>query len=213
MNVINDNFKSDKAADENLNKSADKSVNCDFFENRNDKATEKTASETPKKNNKANQSAVSPAEEHAAVKRAEIEKKETRSLIISYSVYFAVAAGLCLWIIAAQGIFGMADKRKIFGTLADGFFVPGILLSGFGVLYKISAGGFFDGIAYGLKRAFLSFIPGGRLKKEENYAAYKERKTKNRKKFRTWAPLIAGGVFILISVVFLFLYESGSMLK
>ena len=107
----------------------------------------------------------------------------------------------------------MTNKRTIFGTLADGFFVSGILLSGFGVLYRISADGFFDGIAYGLKRAFLSFIPGGRLKKEENYAAYKERKTKNRMKFKNWAPLIVGVVFILVSVFFLFLYESSNTLK
>ena len=207
----NDNLKSGKTADENCNKSADKPVNGDFSRKTNDKTTAENSSGKSAKKDSVNNRAVSPAEEHAAIKRDETEKKEIRSLIFSYVVYFVIAAGLCLWIVAAQGIFGMTGKRKIFGTLADGFFVPGILLSGFGVLYKISAGGFFDGIGYSLKRAFLSFIPGGRLKKEENYAAYKERKTKNRKKFKAWSPLIVGVVFILISVVFLFLYESSRL--
>lgn len=210
--MLNDNLKSDKTADEKCNKSADKSVNSETSENRNDitmvqKVPETSGKKYPKKD------AISPAEEHAVVKRNEAEKKALRSVIVSYSVYFAVAAGICLWIIAAQGIFKMTNKRTIFGTFADGFFVPGILLSGFGILYRISAGGFFDGITYGLKRAFLSFIPGGRLKKEENYAAYKERKTKNRKKFKNWVPLIVGVVFILVAVFFLFLYESSNALK
>lgn len=211
--MLNDNLKSDKTADEKFNKSADKSVKPNSSEKESDKITDKNTVETSVKNNATKKREVSPADEHAAIKRDEMKKKENKSIIFSYVIYIAIAAGLCLWIVAAQGIFKMTNKRTIFGTLADGFFVPGILLSGFGILYRISTGGFFDGIAYGLKRAFLSFIPGGRLKKEENYAAYKERKTKNRKKFKNWTPLIVGVFFILVAVFFLFLYESSNALK
>ena len=98
--MLNDNLKSDKTADEKCNKSADKSVNSETSENRNDitmvqKVPETSGKKYPKKD------AISPAEEHAVVKRNEAEKKALRSVIVSYSVYFAVAAGICLWTVSS----------------------------------------------------------------------------------------------------------------
>lgn len=77
--MLNDNLKSDKTADEKCNKSADKSVNSETSENRNDitmvqKVPETSGKKYPKKD------AISPAEEHAVVKRNEAEKKHSDRL-------------------------------------------------------------------------------------------------------------------------------------
>ena len=202
----NDNLNSDKTADEKNKKSAYKPVIGTFA----DSGAAAENQENVKNKNygeKADGLNGSPAGEHAAIKRDAEEKKEIRSLIISYSVCFAIAAGLCLWIIFAKGISSMTSKRTIFATLSDGFFVPGVLLFGFGIMYRIAAGGFLDGVSFGLKRAVLSLIPGGRLKKEENYAEYKERKAKARKKAKGWSPVITGLVFTVVAVIFLILYS------
>lgn len=147
------------------------------------------------------------AEEFNAKKSDVEQKKFIKGLIISYGVCFLIAAGLCLWIAAAQGVFELTEPREIFAVLSDAFFVPGVLVAGFGLLYKIAAGGALDGVSFGLKRAFLSLIPGGRLKKEENYAQYKERKEKRRKNIKIAAPLIVGAVFIVVAAIFLILYS------
>lgn len=146
------------------------------------------------------------AQEYNAKKSDVEQKKFIKGLIISYGVCFLIAAGLCLWISAAQGVFELTEPRAIFAVLSDAFFVPGVLISGFGLLYKIADGGFLDGVSFGLKRAVLSLIPGGRLKKEESYAEYKERKDKKRKNIKISAPLIVGLVFIVIAAIFLILY-------
>ena len=195
-----DNLNSGKKADEKLEKSAYKPVIGTFAENQ-ENVNDKNIGET------ADVSGSSPAGEHAETKRDAEEKKAIRSLIISYSVCFVIAAGVCLWVILAKGVFSMTNKRTIFATLSDGFFVPGVLLLGFGIMFKIAAGGFLDGVSFGLRRAFLSLIPGGRLKKEENYGEYKERKAKARKKAKGWSPVITGLVFTLVAVVFLILYS------
>ena len=84
--MLNDNLKSDKTADEKCNKSADKSVNSETSENRNDitmvqKVPETSGKKYPKKD------AISPAEEHAVVKRNEAEKKSTQ---IGYRFVFGL---------------------------------------------------------------------------------------------------------------------------
>lgn len=141
------------------------------------------------------------------VKKHSVEKKVSFSLLISYAIYFVIASAICLLIISGNNIFNLTSKRKIFAILNDGFFVSGVVIAGFGVIYKIASGGILDSVSFSLKRAFLSLIPGGRLRKEENYAEYKERKEKSRKKHKSWAPLIMGLLFIGIATIFLILYE------
>lgn len=134
-------------------------------------------------------------------------KKSLKGVIISYSICIFIGLGICLWYLLAQKVFGMTEKRVIFSALCDAFFVPGALLVGFGALYKVAVGGFLDGVAYGLRRAIFYIIPGARLK-EENYADYKERKEKSRKKFKTLAPFVTGAVFVIIAAIFLVLHNA-----
>lgn len=143
--------------------------------------------------------------------KKEEEKKSKKGLLIAYA--FNVVVGLAIGALVgnAKGLFGGSlSGMALFACLSDSFFVPGILLAGFGALLKIADGGFFDGVGYGLKRAALSLIPGARIKKEETYAEYKERKEKSRKHASLWIPLIVGGTFVALGAVFLILYNSAS---
>lgn len=104
--------------------------------------------------------------------------------------------------------FQIKSLRTLYGVLSDAFFVPGVILMGFGIMLHIAEGGFLDGISYSLRRAALSFIPGGRIKKEETYQEYKERKNNTRKKTEVISMYFVGGAFILVSIVFIILYSS-----
>lgn len=137
------------------------------------------------------------------------EKKSKRGVCIAYAANVAVGLVIGALVANSKGLFGGSlSGIALFACLSDSFFVPGILLAGFGLLLKIAEGGFFDGVGYGLKRAVLSLIPGARIKKEETYAEYKERKSKNRKHASLIAPLIVGGAFAVIATIFLILYNS-----
>lgn len=144
--------------------------------------------------------------------KKEEEKKPKKGLLIAYAVNVALGLAIGTLVGNIKGLFGGSLAGiALFACLSDSFFVPGILLAGFGALLKIAEGGFFDGVGYGLKRAALSLIPGARIKKEETYAEYKERKEKSRKHAGIWVPLIVGGVFVALGAVFLILYNSASV--
>lgn len=143
--------------------------------------------------------------------KKEEEKKSKKGVCIAYAVNVALGLAIGALVGNSKGLFGGSLAGiALFACLSDSFFVPGILLAGFGALLKIAEGGFFDGVGYGLKRAALSLIPGARIKKEETYAEYKERKEKSRKHAVLWVPLIVGGVFVALGAVFLILYNSAS---
>lgn len=127
------------------------------------------------------------------------------SLFVNIIIIFLNVA-FCLIILFSRRVFEKTDAKVIYGILSDAFFVPGIITFCISLLVKVSEGDFFDGITFGLKRAFFSLIPGARLKKEENYADYKERRKKSRKKNRLIEPLLIGLVFIIVSIVFLILF-------
>lgn len=128
--------------------------------------------------------------------------------LLSYLICFLLAAGGCIAIAAGRGVFTLTDKQEIYKILCDAFFVPGVVFLAIGALILVSNGGFFDGIAYGVKTAFCALVPGLKLKKGESYADFKARKQENRKPAAVKAPFIIGCAFAVASVVFLVLYYS-----
>lgn len=137
-----------------------------------------------------------------------MKDRSIKRTIISYSVTFVLAAAVTLMILFYKDAFQIESLRTLYGVLSDAFFVPGVILMGFGIMVHIAEGGFLDGISYSLRRAALSFIPGGRIKKEETYREYKERKNDTRKKTEVISMYVVGGAFILVSIVFIILYSS-----
>lgn len=108
-----------------------------------------------------------------------------------------------------RSLFSMTNEYDIYKTLSDGFFLPAVILVGFGLLVFVSNAGFFDIFAY----SFRSIKE--KLKKEEDkdpsfpptYYDYKEKYSG--KKLNIAKPLISGCIFLMLSLGFclLFLYK------
>ena len=88
--------------------------------------------------------------------------------------------------------------------LCDGFFVPGVVILGFGLLVVASNGGTFDMIVYGTKKFFDLFRRNAYKRVNETFYEYK--KAKSDKKIEFLYMIITGLVFIAISIIFLVLY-------
>lgn len=93
----------------------------------------------------------------------------------------------------------------ILKSLCDGFFVPAVILLGVGGIIFVRNRGSFDLAGYGISSVFFTAFPGLRHREKEEPFEYIERKRSERKP----APefLITGGTFLLLTVVFLVIYE------
>ena len=89
-------------------------------------------------------------------------------------------------------------------SLCDGFFVAAVLLLGVGGLRAIRNKGAFDVAGYGLSSAVLTAFPFLRGDKDEDIIEYRQRKTEKRK--GAWGLLVAGAVYLMLSIIVLFLY-------
>ncbi len=102
-----------------------------------------------------------------------------------------------------QGI--PSATRDWFRVLSNAALVPGVLLSGLGLIIRISGEGFFDGIRYGFS-SMLSHLRGVRKK----YASFYEYSQRQRKKSGAFDLLLPGLIFLAFAVGMLLLYNSCS---
>lgn len=134
--------------------------------------------------------------------------EERNRWYIKYIVSILVCGGLAAVVLLNRDMGGLTEKKDVYKALCDAFCVPGVLFMLFAALFAVAREGAFDGVSYAMKRAFLSLVPGGRSKIEK-YADYKERKeAKREKKVSFRFMLVVGGVFLVVSLVFLALYYS-----
>ena len=75
----------------------------------------------------------------------------------------------------AEDIFEYA--KDLYQVLSDSFFVPAVVITGFGLLIFASNEGAFDGISYGVK-AFLGMFKSKQEKKYKSLYEYKEQKAR-----------------------------------
>ena len=118
--------------------------------------------------------------------------------IILFSCVFTV-----VHIVTHDGGFAEgADKLKI---ISDGFAIPGLLVTSYGLLNWVYDKGALDGILYGLNTVWLAVIPGGRGKME-SYGDFVEKKNSTRNS--NFLPfIIVGATFIVLAVLFTLLYN------
>ncbi len=99
------------------------------------------------------------------------------------------------------GIVYSSDILELIGRISDCFFASGMMLCGLGILFFAADRGLFDMLGYGVKK--LS-ITGDREPETGDFFTYKCRKQKKRTAYiRT---LLAGVVFIVISMIGCFLW-------
>ena len=114
-----------------------------------------------------------------------------------------LAAGGALAVVML--IIELARGRDILTSLCNCFSVPAVFLLGIGGIKGIRNKGAFDVMGFGLKSTVETFIPMLRKNEKETFMDYRERKEASRRSSR--GLLMAGAVYLAISVVLLIVYE------
>ena len=130
-------------------------------------------------------------------------KSKSRKYIIASAI--GVAIGICVF--AIKGGFDATDKILTLYALCDAFFVPGILLLGFGTLLFCADDGVFDMLTYGtMKVVNLVRSEKRRSSFPKTFYDYRVMKQEGRKGGFGYLMII-GAVFLAVAVLFLILAE------
>ena len=129
--------------------------------------------------------------------------QEKKQLIIKYGL-----SGLFCLVLAGLYI-GLRDFNHLslvekYLVICDAFTIPGILLILLGILVFLSNQGAMDGLGYALSYAIKMLIPGNK-DRQEKYFDYVSRK-RGRNISGYGFLFISGGISLLVSLVFMFLF-------
>ena len=117
-------------------------------------------------------------------------------------IVLAIACAIAIGVAFARGILN-AEGKDVLRCLSDAFFVSGALIILSGGLVWCADNGVADGLTYGASRLFKR--RGVHYEENrESYSEYKERK--HAKKLKVAEFILAGGVFLLLSILTLIPY-------
>ena len=117
-------------------------------------------------------------------------------------IILGIACAITIGIAFARGIL-QAEGKDVLRCLSDAFFVSGALILLSGGLVWCADNGVADGLTYGAGRIFKR--RGVHYEeKRETFSEYRERK--HAKKLKVAEFILAGGVFILLSMLILVPY-------
>ena len=127
---------------------------------------------------------------------------------------FAAAAGLLITfsICLLKGVFWETDSALIVRYLSDAFLIPGVLLTGIGLLSYIKKEGAYDGLGYTfhtMKRTFAMRHyrdPIEEGSEDRTYFGYKQQVKAKRKV--AWHLIIVGGGFLLIAIALTIIFSA-----
>ena len=129
-----------------------------------------------------------------------------KSKIAKYLITFAIGCIGAFIIMALKNIFQSETVKDTFHILTDAFFVPGVLITCFGILVVATNGGTFDMLAYGVMQFFNLFKKNPANRKYKTFYDYK--KAQEDKKLEFWYLIIDGVILIGISLIFLVVYNN-----
>ena len=135
-----------------------------------------------------------------------MEKEELFKKYVHYVKWSVVALFFTVIMFVLEKPFSAEGAGEIIGLISNCFAVPGVLLTGLGVLSYLSSLGAYDGLAYMFSNFSLhSLIPGHQKEKPGTLYEYKKMKDE---KGRKWIPyaLQVGLVMLGISVILLIIY-------
>ncbi|MBR2045079.1 MAG: DUF3899 domain-containing protein [Agathobacter sp.] len=126
---------------------------------------------------------------------------EYKTYVITALVGLAVSVYICF----SRDIFGAETVADAITILSDAFFVPGILLLCVGLILYAANEGIFNAISYGMKILGRSFR-GKKDEKiiDEEFHEYHARVSQKKSKIKHF--LVVGGVYVVISIVFVVVY-------
>jgi hypothetical protein len=119
----------------------------------------------------------------------------------------ALAVGLAMALAAAmaEGVPAEKEACLVMKGLSDAFLGPAALLGGAGLLSLCGAQGAFDMLGFAANKFLGLFrINGNGLTAAPDYCQYKKDRAENRR--TRWFLAAAGGVYLILSFIFLFLY-------
>ena len=119
---------------------------------------------------------------------------------------FAAVAGLLIAfsVCLLKGVFREKDTALIVRYLSDAFLIPGVLLTGIGLLSLLNKKGTYDGLGYTFHTMRKTFAMRNYLKpieegsEDRTYFGYKQ-KVKEKRKV-AWHLVIVGCGFLLIAI-------------
>ena len=138
--------------------------------------------------------------------------------ILKYAAVLLICAVMTFTYVYSQGLASKKTAEK-YRILADGFTIPGLLVTGFGVMMIISDTGSLDGVIFGMQQAF-RMLTFQFLSKDKplNYGEFKDRREEMRRLRRLRGGgfgyiVITGGAFLAAALVFtgLYLRETGGI--
>ena len=114
---------------------------------------------------------------------------------------------LAVGAVITGAVFALNLSREygVLRSLCDGFFVAAVFLLGVGGIKAARNKGSFDVAGFGLRHVVDMTIPALRREVKEDLMQYRERKARERKS--SVGLLLAGGVYLAISVIVLVIYE------
>jgi uncharacterized SAM-binding protein YcdF (DUF218 family) len=126
---------------------------------------------------------------------------------VGYTILLPLGLLMALGVLWIRGFFSAPYVSDRISSLCDAFFVPGVLLTGFGMLIFVAGGGLFDMLAYGAQRVYwLVFKAEKSQERPATFYDYRLRKAASGKP-RCSALLVSGAFFLCLSVLFLLLME------
>ncbi len=121
-------------------------------------------------------------------------------------VCFAEGAVIALALLLAKGVFDTQDAKDTARIVCDAFFAAGAILLVAGALVWTFDNGITDGLTYSARTMLNLRKKDYETNERESYSAYRERKHKNKGTVKEF--LISGGVYLVVSVVLLLVYNN-----
>ena len=123
---------------------------------------------------------------------------------LKYLITILVGLAGVAGVVISKDIFGQTQLVNVLHILCDGFFVMGVVLTGFGALIFTSNEGAFDMMAFGLQSFWDLFRKERKLK---GVTYYDYQVARSEKKLKFGFILICGLAFLAVAVVFFLLYQ------
>lgn len=125
--------------------------------------------------------------------------------LIKYIITIIIGLLIALLIANSKNVFSETNIKNVYHILSDSFFVPAVIITGFGLLIYVSNEGIFDGLTFAIM-SFINIFKKRPEKKYDSFYEYKERKKAN--KMQVKFVLISGLIIMAIAVVMYILYTT-----
>lgn len=120
------------------------------------------------------------------------------SRVLSYLITVLIGLAMAVAVFAYRGGFSQPDAQSMYSALSDACFVPGIFMTGIGLMVLVANEGFFDILSYGMHSLVTLFTPFKRKEEHQRYYEYKVARAERRTKPQN-IVLRVGIVFLLLA--------------